>query len=100
MKFTHLKLFLSMAIVVGITNVDSTAATKIASNNIGADISAIGIIANQKPIITNKMEIDLIDIGPTIIAANILPIAVDRPIIGSRVAVKDIDIQASLPIIL
>lgn len=31
MKFTHLKLFLSLAIIAGIANVDSIAATIIAS---------------------------------------------------------------------
>jgi len=71
MKTTHLKLFLSLAMVVGIASIDSTAATKISS----------------------------IDIDQTIIAATIPPIAVDRPIIGSRVIVKDLDIQASIPII-
>ena len=71
MKTTHLKLFLSLAMVVGIASIDSTAANKISS----------------------------IDIDPTIIAATIPPIAVDRPIIGSRVIVKDLDIQASIPII-
>jgi hypothetical protein len=71
MKTTHLKLLLTMAVVVGIASIDSTAATKISS----------------------------INIDPTIIAATLPSIAVECPIIGNDVIVEDIDIQASLPII-
>lgn len=79
MKITYLKLFLSLAIIVGIANIDSIAATNIASINTGAEIPAIGINVSQKRIITNKIESNLID---------------------RCVAIDDIDIQASLPIIL
>jgi len=114
MKITNLKLFLSLAIFVGIANVDSTAATNIPSINIGTDIAAIGINANQKRIARNKIESNLIKAGQTIsadvigakalnlsiVAANTPTIAAGLPIIESSVAVNDIDIQASLPIIL
>ena len=107
MKITNLKLFLSLAIVVGIANVDTSAATKI---NVGANISAIGINANQKRLVTNKTEsnltieainvINVKDLSRSIVGANIPPIAASRRIIESCVAVNDIDIQPSLPIIL
>lgn len=107
MKITNLKLFLSLAIVVGIANVDTSAATNI---NVGATIPAIGINANQKRIVTNKIEssltieainvINVKDLNRSIVAANIPPIAAGLRIIESCVAVNDIDIQPSLPIIL
>jgi hypothetical protein len=63
MKSTHLKLFLSLAMIVGIASIDSIAATnRIASIDISAAIPAIGINAIQKPIITNTIDIDPIDI--------------------------------------
>ena len=107
MKITNLKLFLSLAIVVGIANVDTSAATKI---NVGANISAIGINANQKRLVTNKTESNLTieainvinakDVNRYIVAASIPPTAAGLRIIESRVVVNDIDIQPSLPIIL
>ena len=114
MKITHLELFLSLAIVVGIANVDTSAATNIASINVGANILAIGINANQKRVVTDKIESNPLNISqtieanvikakalnPSIVAANIPPIAAGLRIIESRVAINDIDIQAELPIIL
>ncbi|HKR13054.1 MAG TPA: hypothetical protein VJT15_13425 [Pyrinomonadaceae bacterium] len=72
MKTTNLKLFLSLAIIVGIASIDSIAAT-------------------------NNIECNPIGIGPTIEAVNIINAkSLNPPAIG----VKNIDIQRSLPIIL
>lgn len=107
MKYAHLKLFLIAAIFAGIANVDSIAITNIASIDIGSSIPAIDINANQKGInlirIGRTIEADnvikTIALDPSIVAADISPIAADLRI-ESRVAVKDIDFQTSLPIIL